>query len=152
MKKTEIRCIEDIKEVLMWDNDFKSNPTLSIPGNTVKMIDSQIGRANSENGNEFVMDRFYLSFKIDDIMDKDVFTKTINTLFDFDKPFSVFKIEIVYLNGQKENYSFDNDIVTKAWKKCTEISINEYRDYSDIDGIVHIEINSDWAKDDKDEK
>ena len=67
MNKLEIRSIDNIKEVLMWDSDLKSNPALSIPGNAVKMIDSKIGKASSENDNEFVMDRFCLDFKMDDI-------------------------------------------------------------------------------------
>lgn len=66
MNKLEIRSIDNIKEVLMWDSDLKSNPALSIPGNAVKMIDSKIGKASSENDNEFVMDRFCLDFKMDD--------------------------------------------------------------------------------------
>lgn len=148
MNKLEIRSIDNIKEVLMWDSDLKSNPALSIPGNAVKMIDSKIGKASSENDNEFVMDRFCLDFKMDDIRDRNVFMKTINTLFDENKVFSVFKIEIVYLNVSKETYVFD-DIVAKDWKKCTKISINEFESYSDIDGMVHIDINSKWAKEDK---
>jgi len=150
MNKLEIRCIENIKEVLLWDSDLKSNPALSIPGNAVKMIDSKIGKASSENDNEFVMDRFYLGFNMDDIRDGNVLMKTINTLFDENKVFSVFKIKIVYVNGSEDTYVFD-DIVAKDWKKCTKISIDEFESCSDIDGIVHIDINSKWAKEDKEE-
>ena len=47
MNKLEIRSIDNIKEVLMWDSDLKSNPALSIPGNAVKMLDSKIGKASN---------------------------------------------------------------------------------------------------------